>query len=616
MLRSPASSPRAPALAVPALSRRLVAALPAAVALVLWAVAVAGVDLADIDGLGLLSALPPTYFLALALLAAGFAWQASRAEPDARLLATYVVAAIVVLHATAPLLYDAPRYAWVYKHFGVIDFISANGTVDRELDIYHNWPAFFALNAWIGEATGVHPLRYAEWAQVFFGLANVAAIVFAVRGVTRDVAVVWTTAWIFVFANWVGQDYLAPQAIGFVLSTVVLGLALRATRVGSRPRTRLGGRLSAWRVRVQTRLGGGDGATERHFDPPLPATAAKVVGGIVFVAVVLSHQLSPLMLIGAIVALVLVGQRVPLWTLLAMVAIEAAWVALAWPELTERFDLFAPDPTNVPGPGGNPAWGLEEQRFVRPAQLGLLALLVAFAGLGALRRLRTGNWDARPVALAGVPLVVGVTQTYGGESLLRAFLFGLPWMSLLAAEVLVLRSPADARAHVLRAARLFAAGTAIGLCFLVAYYGRELENVMTEDDVAAATWVESLPGDPDYVIASGNFPNRLTAEYPTRYNAFVVAASGELWPRDRPRPRLRLLARAMRSLPRDPAYLVVSPSMRNMARLRGTVPPGSFERFTQALLRSAEFTLAHRHGDAFVFRVRQAGEPRTPPPAA
>ena len=76
------------------------------------------------------------------------------------------------------MLYDEPRYEWVYKHLGVIDLIAQDGAAPRSLDIYANWPAFFALNAWFSRASGVSAIDYAPWAQVFFNVANVAALAY------------------------------------------------------------------------------------------------------------------------------------------------------------------------------------------------------------------------------------------------------------------------------------------------------------------------------------------------------------------------------------------------------------------------------------------------------
>ena len=102
-------------------------------------------------------ALPPSYFAALLVLLAGFTLAVSRPVLDPRVLWLYVGALILVLHATTVLLYDEPRYAWTYKHLGVINAIAAHGTVDRTLDIYSNWSGFFALGAWL-KATRLSPV--------------------------------------------------------------------------------------------------------------------------------------------------------------------------------------------------------------------------------------------------------------------------------------------------------------------------------------------------------------------------------------------------------------------------------------------------------------------------
>ena len=114
--------------------------------------------------------MPPTYFLAFALLIGGFAVAVAQADPSPRVLGGYVLALIVVIHATTAILYDEPRYAWTYPHLGVINLIAATGRANRQVDIYNNWPAFFAFNAWFTKTSGLAAIRYAGWAQLFFNV--------------------------------------------------------------------------------------------------------------------------------------------------------------------------------------------------------------------------------------------------------------------------------------------------------------------------------------------------------------------------------------------------------------------------------------------------------------
>ncbi len=78
---------------------------------------------------------------------------------------------------------------------------------------------------------------------MFFNVFDVLALRFALRGVTRNERVLWTASLLFVLGNWVGQDYLSPQAFGFALSLVVIGLCLRCARSTPVPRSRLAASL-------------------------------------------------------------------------------------------------------------------------------------------------------------------------------------------------------------------------------------------------------------------------------------------------------------------------------------------------------------------------------------
>ena len=248
-------------------------------------------------GTGLLDAMPASYFLAFALLLVGFVVAVSRPVVEPRLLGVYVVALILVLHGTTPLLYDEPRYPWVFTHLGVISFIGEAGVADRRVDIYNNWPGFFALASWLTRLTELPPSAYAEWAQVFFNLANVAALRFALRGVTGNERLLWTACWLFLLGNWVAQDYLAPQAFGFLLALVILGLALRVRATSNRGR---GPRRPVVRRRIGE-LASADASTAGRSRAasasPLSPRGALLVGGLCYLAVVVSHQLTPLILI-------------------------------------------------------------------------------------------------------------------------------------------------------------------------------------------------------------------------------------------------------------------------------------------------------------------------------
>ena len=95
------------------------------------------------------------------------------------------------------------------------------------MDIYHNWPAFFALSAWFGRVAGTRPLEFVAWAQVFFNACNLVLLRYVFGALSLDLRLVWIAVFVFFSANWVAQDYFSPQAFAFTLSLGLCGVILR-----------------------------------------------------------------------------------------------------------------------------------------------------------------------------------------------------------------------------------------------------------------------------------------------------------------------------------------------------------------------------------------------------
>jgi hypothetical protein len=616
MLRPvPAVGPRTRARAAVHSRAAVVAWAPIAVAALLWGVSLPAIDVTGVSGFGLLAALPPAYYVALAVLTCGFALAATRPQPRPFLMGAHVVALVTMLHATTSILYPEPRYAWTYKHVGVIDYVMAHGHVDRSIDIYQNWPGFFALNAWLSRTAGISPLDYAGWAQPFFGLVAVAVVVFALRGITRDARLVWSAAWLFVVANWVGQDYLAPQAFAFVLVVLVLGLAVRCAPFAAPPRTRFG-----WMaVRTANRIGQAclRGRAPRTRDAaPMPLTprVALAVGTLLTVAVVVSHQLSPAVLILSVAALVVATWRPPLWVVAGLVAVEAWWLTLGYGFVSAHFKLFEFDPSASARDslGGLPGAALGANL----SRLGVL-LMLALAAAGLVRRTRAGRWDGAAVVLALAPALVLLVQSYGGEGPLRVYLFALPWLALFAAAACMPRRGALSAAA--RSWRLVAATVAVGACTLFGLFGQEPLNYVTADDVAVSSWtLDHTPPGASLTVLAPNFPERVDGRYSDHLDeirdllqvpGFGAYVRGE-------RATMPTVGAFMLRDHAPAHYLVLSPSQERYLRYHDAGTSADYERVTGALRASPELRLVYRHGDALVFalvpsRERQASQDPT-----
>jgi len=609
LIRAPRSSP--PGLAHPGavpgspLYTRHVALLEAAVGL--WFLAIAGTKLDLMAGFGLLDALPIAFFGAVTLVMVGFAAAASQEGTSPNILGGYVVGLAVMLYGTTPLLYDVPRYPWTYKHLGVTELIASQGSVDRTLDVYNNWPGFLALGAWLSRATGLAPVHFAVWAELFFALAGIAALLFAIRAVTDNVAVTWTAVWLFLVTDWIGQNYYSPQSLGFLLSLIVLGLCLRCAPMTRESRTSLGRGLArsrrglpAWLERI--RRAEPAPRAEAILSPP----AALCVGAACYAAIVVSHQLSPVLLILQVGALALLLRRVPVWVLGGMLALEVGWVALAYPFVERHFDLFAFSPGAVPHSGFSREQGLYGVGVVLQSRTVLMAGIVALAVVGAIRAYRSGSLRPAVVALACAPAIAVALQPYGGEGVLRAYLFCLPWICVLAALALL---PDHGRRLCRRPAvfaGLLTCGLVFGALFLLAHYGTEQRNYLTADDVAVAAWFEgNAPAGASATLVLPVYPGLLTGNYAE----FVGTEAGQALV-DFPQFRghqlgARDVPAIRRLLDSDHAagrYVLLTPAQERVSRLYSVVPEGSFDSLRSALQIAPDFALVYRSGGGTVFK--------------
>jgi hypothetical protein len=581
--------------------------LPLAIGL--WAVAIGATDIEALDDFGLLGALPLTYFAGVVLLVAGAAVLLTAPALSPARLALHLVGLVVMVHAAAPLLFDVPIYSWVYKHIGVVDYISVNGHLDPAIDIYHNWPGFFALAAWFGEVAGLEdPVRYAAWAPVYFNLLSCLVLRFAFRGLGLPARATWVALFLFVGGNWVGQDYFAPQALAFVVSVAVTGMVVRWLRGDRRPRV-----VTAVGAMVHRLVPGDRDVGAEPAAAVQPSRRAVVIPLVVaaFAAVVVTHQLSPFVVLLAIGGLTAAGQVRPRWLVVVLGAVAFGYVSLHYDYLDRTQDLFSQLLNPFRNLNSN---GVRDPRAMPGRQLTALgaplvvAELAALAAVGVWRRLRGRQPVLVAVVLASSPLLVALGQSYGGEAVFRIYLFALPWVAALAATGVA------APWHRLRWARP-AIGVALGfaiLGLLSAFYGSMgLYEVGAGSVRASRYFYEHAPPGSLLTFVGPGFPIRASGLY-----------AGFDLPPDDSKPSLLRSVDAFRhrqlgavDLPavgdfiRErtggsnlAAFLVVSAEQAASAEVMGFLPRGSVAGLESALRTSPDWSVFYDDVGAVIFR--------------
>ncbi|WP_041939827.1 MULTISPECIES: hypothetical protein [Frankia] len=429
-----------------------VALLAVAAVLIGWAMAAA--DPHRIGALGIVDALDWRYAAGIVALAAAFVWELGAARPRTWLLASATCALVVAIYGVSPVVEQTSRLPTSWRHAGFINYIHDNGTVLHHYDARFSWPGFFAGVAVLMNTAGVgdasHLLLYAS---VVFMLAYLPclAMIFRELGLSRRAT--WLALWLFLCADWADQEYLSPQGAAYLLSLVVLVIALRtsgrrAPVVGGST----GGGVRGRRDRLRALL-----------DPPPPALGPRqqmaLLGcaAVLAFAVVASHQLSPPLLTLLLVSLLLTGRlRGRGLVLLVPILFVGYFTFGAVDFWSGHLSVVTGD---VGGVGGTVNQTLSNRvqgspTHLRIAFLRIVVVGVLFAGaaIGSLRRRR---WRLGAVAQAAAiaPFGLLALQSYGGEALLRAYLFALPFLCALCAAAFLPAPDPDFGALVRRGRR-------------------------------------------------------------------------------------------------------------------------------------------------------------------
>jgi hypothetical protein len=419
--------------------RLLVAPGALCAALACWVVALRTAQGTTMSDLGLASVLRAPYWLALGLLALAFAFEVAGTAREWVLLGA-TCALVVVLFGTASAVEPVARVATAWYIAGFVNYVAAHGHVLNGFDARFSWPAFFAYAAMILRAAG-EPSATAllRWAPVVFELVYLAPLrmLAGAAGVSRRAG--WIGTALFYAANFVEQDYFSPQAFAdlflLVLLAAVLAFWARGVRDGDETTVplrhpglarRLGRRLSLLRRPPAVPLL--DGGRRQLVLALVVAMCA---------AAVVSHQLTPYALVLGFVVLFLSGRQSTPYLALLVLVTAAGWLGLAATNFwVNHLDLVFGGTGNIGAAlhqnVSGRVTGAAMHRHVVDLRLGLAVAVAVLALAGALRR----RGERTVEALAAYPFLLLGAQSYGGEAVLRCFLYALPFLALLAGSFL------------------------------------------------------------------------------------------------------------------------------------------------------------------------------------
>lgn len=636
----------------PAAEPRLVWLVPAvlmAAALALWLRGLGGIELREMNDLGLISVIPASMLVAFALLVVSFCL-CLRREPVSELaLLSHVLALILMVYGVPSFVEDVPRLAAAWRHTGVIEYIGRTGDLDPTIDAYFNWPGFFIFGAFIADLAGLEStLGIARWAPILFNLLFLGPLLVIFRTATRDTRLVWLAIWFFYLMNWVSQDYFAPQAFGFFLYLVVIACLLRFVPRGDEqiqahalrpPQARTPLPLLSW-LSPSRRPPESDCSGTGHQSPSAalvlgtnlssrarawmstnrdnayadlalgPAQRAGLVAALVVLIVVIvsSHQLTPFAVLTGLASLAVLRQpfvgRLPLLTAVLiggwMTFMAASYLAGNFGELLSqvgRLGTILEENVGDRTGGGSP-----EHLLVVYLRLLATGAFWAIALAGGVRAFRRGEryWPYAILAVAPFPLMA--LQPYGGEMLLRVFLFSLPFTAFFAA-LMVIPTLNELRPRI-AVTGLIVISAVVLASLLVNRYGNERMEYFTRQEASAIERLyETAEPESLFVAGTRNFPRNFE-----NYEKFDFE-----WLIERPdwkgldpvdpdtRAIVRALERTMIRRGQQDSYVILTRSQKAEVSLMGGAPPGSLDLFERDLGASPRFRLIYANRDAKIF---------------
>jgi hypothetical protein len=583
-----------------------------AAAVAVWFFALRRVNLGALGNWGLLGELPISWYIAVAVPLLLFLIHLRPPKSGSWFLGTLVAVAVLMLYGTAPLLEETPRFPWSYKHIGVARYIAENGTVDPAVDIYHRWPGFFAAAASLSEVSGVDISTLARGAELFFALVNAILVAALARTLTRDTGVVATSSLLFSLANYVGQGYFAPQAVGFTMSLTSVLVALRF----------LGAEPNALGVAVQRRVmlvvRGRDPARQNSLDTAVLSRKhhyeRRVAMGVVLLlhaAVVVSHQLTPYIVLVGLVLVALLGRLRPFPLVIGLAAVTGLYLLPNLDFVIQKFGIFTgANPLENVALGSNTDPLLLEKRIRNQVSLGLMLLMLTLAGAGLVMLARRAVGQAVVVGcLLTSPAALLLSQNYGGEARHRVYLFMLPWVSYAAAYLII--GAANLRRSALRRIGTTFGWLAIGsiaAMFVTSNFGDEDIVYIPPLEVSGfeALYGAAEPGSV-FVMAAQGSPTRLAASYPmtiaedgtTPTLADAPGLNLDAIPSDGLAVRIAQFLDEME--PREP-LLIFSARQYRYAEVYDAVGPRGLGRVEEAIMDSSSFEQVFDNGAVRAYR--------------
>lgn len=484
----------------------------------LWGLSLPQVDVRNIDHLGIVSAFTPMSLLGMGLMNVGFVLLVQREHSPDWLKLAYVLVLIVMLYGITALIEEYPRFSVNYFHVGFAEHISRTGELATGFDARFSWPGFFAFTAFLMDIAKLDVLDtfpILMWSHVLFNILYLVPVWMISVALTENRRQAWFATWFFFLTNWIGQDYFSPQGMAFLFYLVIAAILIRWFKGWDVPFEtqveRIQNASQGWYPRLRsladfvfrTRWTRWIAKVFISPDPPNEASTPSQRAGLMFFIVLLlaamvsSHQLTPFFTLATLVGWVVFNRIKRMYYLPILLAVMiGAWISFM------TVDFLAGNVQGLLGDIGHVQEAIApstsqsaitvsmERTLIIRSRLFMSAMIWGLAGLSALWRLyKKQRIDWTVLIAAGAPFPMAILQSYGGEMLLRVYMFALPFMAIMIAYWFPFKAPRLSR--LLSVIMIVFLTLNLGL-FLLARHGNEEMDYVTREEFEGFEYLYSI----------------------------------------------------------------------------------------------------------------------------
>jgi hypothetical protein len=285
---------------------------------------------------------------------------------------------------------------------------------------------------------------------------------------------------------------------------------------------------------------------------------------------------------------------------MVMILMTAAWLYfMAQSYLAGNINVLLGDFTHI----GNSVWqnvtgrvtqGDAQHNLISDIRLIMTIFIWGLAFVGGALRLRKGYCDITYVLLAVAPFPLFLLQSYGGEMLLRIYLFTLPAMTLFAASIFYIPSSKKA-SFWMRGAVALTCILLIG-AFLFTRYGNERMDYITSDELAGVHQLYNIAPRGSYLLEAWNG----TAWEFQGYEQYHHDSLEDNIPDSVTNKDVNAIIRLINNRPTLRAYIIITRSQRTLADSEG-LPHDTLDQLEKRLLASKKFVQVYTNRDTQIF---------------